>query len=208
MFKKFSRAFAVVVVPFVGALLIRFLYFTNKKEFHTNNPLPQEATIYACWHGDLMLFAHSYMHYKKSPLHVKALVSSHFDGSLIAGTLKKFGFDIISGSSNKNAARVLIHAIKALNDGYDIGITPDGPRGPRHKAANGVVSLAHKTDSKVILVEIRPESYWQLSSWDKFVIPKPFGTIHFYYTDPIDLTSMKVEEARDLIEKGLLKHEY
>lgn len=207
MLKRFSRAFAVVAVPFLGALLIRFLYFTNKKKFHTNNPLPEEATIYACWHGDLMMFAHSYLHYKNPP-HVKAVISSHFDGSLIAGTLQKFGLEIIAGSSNKNAARVLIQAIKALKEGYDIGITPDGPRGPRHKASDGVISMAHKTGKKVILVEVRPESYWQLNSWDKFVIPKPFGTIHFYYSDPLEIDKMEVQEARAFIENGLLKHVY
>lgn len=205
MLKRFSRAFAVVAVPFLGALLIRFLYLTNKKKFHTNNPLPSDPTIYACWHGDLMMFAHSYLRYKNPP-HVKAVISSHFDGSLIAGTLKKFGLEIIAGSSNKNAVRVLIEAIKALKDGYDIGITPDGPRGPRHEVADGVIAMATKTGKKVILVEIRPESYWQLSSWDKFVIPKPFGTIHFYYSDPIDVKSMETEVARIYIKAGLDKH--
>ncbi len=197
----------MVVVPFVGSLLIRFLYLTNKKEFHTKNPLPEEATIYACWHGDLLMFAHSYLRYKNPP-HVKAVISSHFDGSLIAGTLKKFGLEIIAGSSNKNAVRVLIKAIKALNEGYDIGITPDGPRGPRHEVADGVIAMATKTGKKVILVEIRPKSYWQLSSWDKFVIPKPFGTIHFYYSDPIDVKSMETEVARTHIKAGLDKHAY
>ena len=152
-----------------------------------------------------MMFAHSYLRYKNPP-HVKAVISSHFDGSLIAGTLKKFGLEIIAGSSNKNAVRVLIEAIKALKDGYDIGITPDGPRGPRHEVADGVIAMATKTGKKVILVEIRPESFWQLSSWDKFVIPKPFGKIHFYYSDPVDIKSMPTEEARNFIKKGLLKH--
>jgi hypothetical protein len=205
LLKKFSRSLATTLVPILGSWLIRFLYLTNKKEFHTNNPLPDENIIYACWHGDLMMFIHSYLKYKKTP-HVKAIVSSHFDGSLIAGTMQKFGIKVISGSSNKNAARVLIQAIKALKEGYDIGITPDGPRGPRHEVATGIISMVEKTAKKVILVEIRPESYWQLSSWDKFVIPKPFGTIHFYYSDPLELKGMELEEARELIKRGLLKH--
>ncbi|MDF1876765.1 lysophospholipid acyltransferase family protein [Sulfurimonas sp. SAG-AH-194-L11] len=206
MLKKWSRALASSLVPFIGSWLIRFLYLTNKKVFHTNNPLPDESTIYACWHGDLMMFAHSYLKYKNTS-RVKAVISSHFDGTLIAGTLEKFGFEIIAGSSNKNAVRVLIQAIKALKEGYDIGITPDGPRGPRHEVADGIIAMAQKTGKKVILVEIRPLSYWQLSSWDKFVIPKPFGTIHFYYSDPLEIQGMQTEDAREMIKKGLLKHE-
>ena len=205
MFKDFSRSLASTLVPLVGSWLIRFLYLFNKKEFHTKNPLPDEPIIYACWHGDLMMFAHSYLRYKNPP-HVKAVISSHFDGTLIAGTLQKFGLEIIAGSSNKNAARVLIQAIKALKEGYDIGITPDGPRGPRHEVADGIIAMAEKTGKKVILVEIRPEKFWQLSSWDKFVIPKPFNTIHFYHSDPLDIKGMELEEARLLIKRGLLKH--
>ena len=206
MLKKILRAFASVAVPFLGALLIRLIYLTNKKNF-SRDSLPDEPIIYACWHGDLMFFAHSYLRYKNIPK-VKAVVSSHFDGSLIAGTLQKFGMEIIAGSSNKNAARVLIQAIKALKEGYDIGITPDGPRGPRHEVADGIIAMASKTGAKVILVEIRAKSYWQLKSWDRFIIPKPFGTIDFYHSEPLQIKGMDTEEARNLIKEGLLKHEY
>jgi lysophospholipid acyltransferase (LPLAT)-like uncharacterized protein len=154
-----------------------------------------------------MFFAHSYLRYKNPP-HVKAVISSHFDGTLIAGTLQKFGLEIIAGSSNRNAARVLIQGIKALKEGYDIGITPDGPRGPRHEVADGIIAMAEKTAAKVILVEIRPRKYWQLSSWDKFIIPKPFGEINFYYSEPLVIQGMETEKARKLIKEGLLKHEH
>jgi lysophospholipid acyltransferase (LPLAT)-like uncharacterized protein len=195
-----------VVVPIVGAFLIRLVYITSKKNFSAES-LPDEPIIYACWHGDLMFFAHSYLRYKNPP-HVKAVISSHFDGTLIAGTLQKFGLEIIAGSSNRNAARVLIQGIKALKEGYDIGITPDGPRGPRHEVADGIIAMAEKTAAKVILVEIRPRKYWQLSSWDKFVIPKPFGEINFYYSEPLNIKGMETEQARKLIKEGLLKHEH
>jgi lysophospholipid acyltransferase (LPLAT)-like uncharacterized protein len=206
LLKTFLRSFASVVVPIVGAFLIRLVYITSKKNFSAES-LPDEPIIYACWHGDLMFFAHSYLRYKNPP-HVKAVISSHFDGTLIAGTLQKFGLEIIAGSSNRNAARVLIQGIKALKEGYDIGITPDGPRGPRHEVADGIIAMAEKTAAKVILVEIRPRKYWQLSSWDKFVIPKPFGEINFYYSEPLNIKGMETEQARKLIKEGLLKHEH
>ncbi|WP_455756838.1 lysophospholipid acyltransferase family protein [Sulfurimonas sp.] len=185
--------------------MIRILYLLNKKEFHSKN-LPDEPTIYACWHGELLMFAHSYLHHKKIP-HAKVLISSHFDGLLIAKTIEKLGLEIIAGSSNRNAARALIQAIKALKDGYDIGITPDGPKGPRHEVADGIIIMAQKTNSKIVLTEIKPSKYWQLSSWDKFVIPKPFGKIHFYQSEAFDVSGMSLEDARAFIKKGLLKHE-
>lgn len=126
---------------------------------------------------------------------------------LISKTIKYFGLDTISGSTNRNATRVLMQGIRTLKEGYDIGITPDGPKGPRHEVADGVVVMAQKTGAKVVLVRIIPTKYWQLRSWDRFIIPKPFGTLHYYTTAPLDLASLEMQEARDLIKNELQKHE-
>ena len=204
--KKVLRTLALIIVPFIGSLIIRFLYLTNKKEFHAPQSIADEPTIFACWHGELLMLPYLYSHYRKIP-HAKVLISSHFDGALISKTIKYFGLGTIAGSSNRNAARALIEAIKTLKDGYDIGITPDGPKGPRHEVADGIIVMAQKTKAKIVLVEIKPTKFWKLPSWDVFVIPKPFGTLHYFSTEPIDVTSMTLEEARVLIKNGLLKHE-
>lgn len=206
LLKKITRLFALYTLPFVASLLIRFLYITNKKVFHIPEECENEPTIYACWHGELLMFSHAYLHLKKNP-HAKVFISSHFDGMLIAKTIQKFGLQIMHGSSNRNAAKVLIQGIKAIKEGYDIGITPDGPKGPRHSVADGIMVMAKKTKAKVVLVSIKSTSYWQFHSWDKFVIPKPFGTIHFYYSKSLEISHMELEEARQYIKEGLLKHE-
>jgi len=203
--KRLLRAFALVVAPFFGSLIIRFLYLTNRVTFHVPKEISQEPIIFACWHGELLMLPYLYKHYRKTP-HAKVLISPHFDGELISRTIKYFGLGTLSGSSDKSAAKVLIQAIKTIREGYDIGITPDGPKGPRHEVADGIIVMAQKTQSKIILVEIKPTKYWQLSSWDKFVIPKPFGTLHFYASEEINLSGLELEEARDLLQKGLLKH--
>jgi hypothetical protein len=206
LLKKIFRYLALLIVPFIGSLVIRFLYLTNKKKFHYSSDIPKEPIIYASWHGELLMFAYSYLHHKKIP-HAKVFISSHFDGMLIAKTIEKFGLKIIAGSSNRNAAKALMQGIKALKDGYDIGITPDGPKGPRHEVADGIIVMAQKTNTKIVLVEVKPTKYWQLSSWDKFTIPKPFGIINFYSTHPIDVSNMNLKDAKKLIKEGLLKHE-
>jgi len=147
-----------------------------------------------------------YKHYRKTP-HAKVLISPHFDGELISRTIKYFGLGTLAGSSDKSAARVLIQAIKTIKEGYDIGITPDGPKGPRHEVADGIIAMAKKAKVKIVLVEIKPTKFWQLNSWDKFTIPKPFGTINYYSTHLIDISKMEFEEARSLLKEGLLKHE-
>jgi lysophospholipid acyltransferase (LPLAT)-like uncharacterized protein len=206
LLKKLLRAIALVVVPFVGSLLIRLLYLTNKKEIHIPKQISDAPIIFACWHGELLMCHYIYARYRKIP-HAKVLISNHFDGMLIAKTIEHFGLDTIAGSSNRNAAKALIQGIKALKDGWDIGITPDGPQGPRHKAADGVVVMAQKADAKIMLIEMVASRYWQLSSWDKFTIPKPFGTIRLYASELLDVSQMELEEAKELVQKGLLLHE-
>ena len=195
-----------MVVPFLGSILIRLLYLTNKKVFHVSNTLDNEPKIFACWHGELLMLPYLYFHYRKEA-NAKVVISSHFDGKLISQTVQYFGLDTISGSSNKNPARALIQALKTLKDGTDIGITPDGPKGPRHEVSDGVVIMAQKTGAKVVLLNIKPSKYWQLNSWDKFIIPKPFGTLHYYATEPLDLVGMDMQDAKTLVKKELLRHE-
>ena len=146
-----------------------------------------------------------YSHYRKTP-HAKVLISPHFDGKLISKTIQYFGLGTLAGSSDKSPAKVLIQSIKTLKEGFDIGITPDGPKGPRHEVSDGIIIMAQKAKAKVVLVEIKPTRYWQLNSWDKFTIPKPFGIINYYATAAIDLDGFKLEEARKIIQNGLLKH--
>ncbi len=206
MLKKISRYLALIIVPLLGSLLIRLISLTNKKVFHAPESLGDEPFIMACWHGELLLTPYAYTRYKKNPK-VKLLISEHFDGNLIAKTLNNFGFETIRGSSTRGGAKALIASIKELKNGYDLGITPDGPKGPRHDVSDGIIVMAQKAKAKITLVEIKPTSFWQLSSWDKFVIPKPFGTIHYYISDLIDISELEFEEARTLIKEGLLSHE-
>lgn len=206
MLKKLSRALALYLVPSIGSMLIRLIYLTNKKEFIAPEKLSDEPFIMACWHGELLMIPYAYKRYKKIP-NVKLIISDHFDGSLIAKTLSHFGFGTIRGSSTRNAARALLSAIKELKAGSDLGITPDGPKGPRHEVADGIVVMAQKAKVKVVLVEIKPSEYWQLNSWDKFVIPKPFGVIRYYISDMLDVSSLSIEDAKEIIKEGLLKHE-
>lgn len=207
MLKKLSRSLALFFVPTLGAFIIRLLHYTNKTVYHGPDFIENKPYIIAFWHGELLMLPYFYKHYRKIP-HAKAIISPHFDGMLIAKTLKKFSIGNLSGSSDKNPTKVLIQAIRFLKEGYDIGLTPDGPKGPRHEVADGVVAIAKKTEAKILLVEIKPTRYWQLNSWDRFKIPKPFGTIHYYTSDPLDVSEMEFEAARALIKEGLLKHEY
>ncbi len=136
------------------------------------------------------------------------VISDHFDGQIIAKTNSFLKLKSIHGSSTRNGAKVLIAAMKVLKSGGDVGITPDGPKGPRHEVADGIVIMAQKTKSKIIVLSSVPKSYWQLNSWDKFTIPKPFSEVDLYASEPIDVSGMTREEARALIQEQMLIHDY
>jgi len=206
LLKKLLRFLALILLPFFGSIFIKLLFLSHKKIYHTPKTITDEPLIFACWHGELLFLAPFYTKYRKI-VHAQVLISNHFDGAFISKTIQYFGLGTLAGSSNKNAVKVLIQAIKALKNGYDIGITPDGPKGPRHEVADGIIVMAQKTRTKIVLIEIKPTAYWQVDSWDKFMIPKPFATTHFYASSEIDVCDMELEEAREHIKKGLLKHE-
>ncbi|HEX5623118.1 MAG TPA: lysophospholipid acyltransferase family protein [Sulfuricurvum sp.] len=205
MRKRFLRALALYAAPLLGALLIRFLYLSSKKRFHLPQLIPQEPVIFACWHGDLLMQPYLYYQFRTHPK-AKVLISEHFDGQIIARVIRYFKLGTIHGSSTRGGAKVLIQGLKALNEGYDIGITPDGPKGPRHSVGDGIVVMAQKRHAKVIVYDCLPSSYWQLSSWDRFVIPKPFGTLDYYASEPIDLEGLSMEEAKSILHEALMRH--
>lgn len=207
--KKFKKAFlqrlALWVVPPLGALLIRFIYYTSKKRFHLPDTIPEDSVIFAFWHGDLLMMPYLYYQFRKTP-NANVLISDHFDGRIIASVMRYFRLGTIHGSSNRNAAKVLIAAMRTLKEGADIGITPDGPRGPRHEVADGIVAMAQKTGAKVIAYSCVPSRFWQLSSWDRFTIPKPFCTMDFYASEPIDLAGLDAVSAKARVKAALMEH--
>lgn len=205
MRKKILRKLSLLVLPFVGTLLIRFIYLTSHKRFHLPKVIPDESVIFACWHGDLLMQPYLYYQFRSTPK-AKVLISEHFDGQIISGIIRFFKLGSIHGSSTRGGAKVLIQALKALSDGYDIGITPDGPKGPRYSVGDGVVVMAQKRHAKVVVFHCCPSRYWQLTSWDRFVVPKPFGTLEFYASEPIDLEGLEMEEAKTLIKEHLMKY--
>lgn len=183
---------------------MRLIYLTSKKTFHFQGTVPKQRCIIGSWHGDLLMQPFSYKKMRKYPKAV-IMISEHFDGELIAKTVAYFGLGTIRGSTRKGAARVLMQAIKKVKNGYDLGITPDGPKGPRFTVSDGIVIVAQKLDRPIILLNCVPSRYWQLDSWDKFVIPKPFCHLEFYCSEPFTVTDMEMEDAKKLIHDKLMQ---
>ncbi len=134
----------------------------------------------------------------------KAMISHHSDGEGIARMVNHLGVESIRGSSSKGGVKALIGAIKELREN-NVAITPDGPRGPIYSVADGIIALGQKTNSEIYYFSYTATKYWQLKSWDKFIIPKPFGTIEFYVSEPFNINGLEKESARNLIKKKMEK---
>ena len=204
MFKTLSRSIAQVILPPLGYLLMRFFWVTSKKNFHLANEISQDQSIVVCWHGELLMSPQAYRYFHKKQA-ASGIISRHFDGEMIARALMYFSINPLRGSSSRGAAQVLLEAFRALKKGDDLLVTPDGPRGPRHSISDGAIALAHKAKAPVLTVNYIPKEYWQLDSWDKFVIPKPFTTIDFYLEN-VSLEGMKLDEAKKFLSDKMLVH--
>lgn len=203
-FKKFKKNLAISVVPFFLQLIVRFIYMTNKKVYHYPAPMDNENFILSFWHGDLITQPLNYQTFKKNG-QVKAMISEHSDGEIIRRTVEALGIGSLSGSSTRGGAKALLGAIKALQNGIDVAITPDGPKGPKHTIADGIVMIAQKTNARVVCFGSKASNYWQFNSWDDFTIPKPFGTIDLYIGEPFSIQDLTIEEAKEKIKINMEK---
>ena len=184
MRKRLLRKLTLTIVPFIASLLMRLIYISAKKRFYLASALPEGAIIFAFWHGNLLLQPFVYHHLRKHG-RANVMISEHFDGRLIAKTMRFFGLGTIAGSTTKGGARVLRAAISTIKSGVDIGITPDGPKGPRHEIAPGVLAIAKITHVPIVTFYVQAASKWQLKSWDAFEIPKPFTHLNIFISAPI-----------------------
>ena len=206
MKKKILKSLQTTVIPYILQLIVRFIYLTNKKVFYHPTDDIDKTFIVSMWHGDLLMQPFNYQKFKPNGS-VKAMISEHRDGETIRKTVQYLGIGSIDGSSTRGGVKALISGIKELRNGGDIAITPDGPKGPIYSIADGIVLLAQKTKSPIRTLSCIPTKYWQFRSWDKFVVPKPFGRLEFYISEAFYLDELSLEDAKTLILKKMQEHQ-
>src|SRR6202041_3107836 len=152
--------------------------------------------VYAFWHRCLLAGAWHFRDYR-----LTILISRSFDGELIARTVERLGFVAIRGSSSRDGAPGLRNLQRAYLDGHYCAITADGPRGPAMVAKPGVAHLAQLVGAPVYTCYLHPHRAWELRSWDRFLIPKPFSRVTVPWTSPLapDLPSVQAALDRSVI---------
>jgi lysophospholipid acyltransferase (LPLAT)-like uncharacterized protein len=182
---------ALVLIPPFAAVLIRLLGLTLRYvDLPEADVKPGYAipgpTVFAFWHRSLLACA-----YRFRNLDIAILISSSFDGELIARTVERLGFHAIRGSSSHGGAAGLRNMQLAYLQGHRCAFTADGPRGPAFRCKPGVAYLANSVGGLPRLGpdEVQPagtwvgcfyalpDHAWELKSWDRFLIPKPFSRV-------------------------------
>jgi hypothetical protein len=158
--------------------------------------------IYCFWHRYLLPLAYIFRNSGKT-----ALVSKSKDGLLAAAVARRWGHEIVLGSSSRGGSSALREAIAVLQRKHCMVITPDGPRGPFGKVKPGVAQMALTAGAPVVAVTLTANSVWRLRSWDGFVIPKPFSRVTVALTEPMTVddpvSGEAVESLRRKIEERL-----
>ncbi|MBS3905809.1 MAG: lysophospholipid acyltransferase family protein [Syntrophaceae bacterium] len=193
--------------PWLAYRVIRILGRTMR--FEVVNPEIQRSFIEkgipyiaAFWHDRLLMMPLAYQGKKSS-----FLVSPHRDGLIVGRALKRFGFNPIFGSSSRGGASAIKEMVKAIQNGSDMGIVPDGPRGPRHRLQLGVIELARRTGNPILPLTFSASKKKIFKTWDRFLLPYPFSKGVFIWGEPIyvdrDGKRDYLEEVKILVERRL-----
>ena len=183
------------VIGFVGTAVIRLLSATWRIQRIDATGFDALLTqhksfVFAIWHGEMLPLMCAHRHQG-----ISCVISEHRDGEIIASIAKNFGIAALRGSTSRGGARVLLEVVSRLRSGAVVGITPDGPRGPRHTFAPGGAVAAQRAGVPVVGARALVDRAWRLGSWDAFMIPKPFARVSVVYSSPQRVLGASARDA-------------
>ena len=165
-----------------------------------------EPAIYCVWHNRLALCLVPYFGYVKKRNHtpgLAALVSASKDGGLLASILECFGVHPVRGSTSRRGPQALLELTTWAERGYDLAITPDGPRGPRYVVQEGIMGLAQVTGFPIVPVSYNLGWKFQSKSWDRFQIPLPFPRCEMLFGKPVRVSREASDAEREALRQQL-----
>jgi lysophospholipid acyltransferase (LPLAT)-like uncharacterized protein len=196
--------------PWLAYWMIRMLESTMRFE-HINGEIPMSLLqkeiqgIGAFWHGRLLMMGHAYKGQPRKGL--SFLVSSHRDGKAVGKALERFGYHPILGSTTRGGFFAFSKMVKAFEEGHDLVVVPDGPRGPRCQVQPGVIELAKLTGAPIVPLAFSASKRKILNTWDQFLLPYPFSKGVFVWGEPVlvdpDGNMAHLEEKRAALERRL-----
>ena len=148
-----------------------------------------KSVILAFWHGRIFMAT-----YRFRGQGIVVMISLNRDGEYIARVIQHFGYGVARGSSSRGSHGATVEILRAMQKRQDVGVSIDGPRGPRYVAKPGAAFLAKKSGNPVIPFSISVEKKWMMKSWDHFQVPKPFSQAVVLIGSPIYVDEYASEE--------------
>jgi lysophospholipid acyltransferase (LPLAT)-like uncharacterized protein len=181
----------------LGVAILRLLaatwrYRVRNAEAVTSLRRGRTPFLWSLWHGEMLPVL--WLHRDQA---VRVLISEHRDGEIIARVAHALGYGTLRGSSSRGGARALLEIVREIESGREIAITPDGPRGPAHRVAPGILAAAQRTGAPIIGVRATAGRVWRLRSWDGFMIPKTFTTVTVTYGGPLRVGATSARRAEE-----------
>lgn len=167
----------------------------------------QGPVIFSLWHNRLAFAYPVYHHYVRKwrpESGIATMISASKDGALLARVFEHCGIQPVRGSSSRRGRQALLELTRWMERGYHIGITPDGPRGPRYSVQDGIVALAQVTGRPIIPVSGFLTPKIALRSWDRFQVPVPFGRCEVTFAPPVWVPRNATEAERQACRDQLL----
>jgi len=167
----------------------------------------QEGMIGACWHNKLLamlLGFRAYFGRCYTSSRCVAVISESEDGEIIARFFRDLGGNCIRGSSSRRAEDALRGMVRELERGASVFITPDGPRGPKYRLADGLIQAARLSQRPIVPVSGSFGRSLRLrSTWDEFEVPLPFGRFTFHFGQPTfvprEMSAREYDEVKSLV---------
>ena len=138
-----------------------------------------EPVAFVLWHNRLFLVSEIFRRYRHGRP-VYGLVSASKDGAWLDAFFSIVGIRSVRGSSSRLGREAVTALVKTMQAGNDIGITPDGPRGPCYDFKAGGLIVARRAHAPLLLLGGQFSSAWQLRSWDRFYLPRPFSRVRIF----------------------------
>ncbi len=201
------------IVGYLAAIIMKtwsmtLRYEVNGQRGFSKPEIGEKPVIFALWHNRIFTMPPIWKRTGGMGRSSVVLTSASKDGTILATAMEIFGLGAIRGSSSRRAVSALIGMKKALREGFDVCVTPDGPKGPRYTVQPGVIKIAQATETEIIPIHIRYGAAWRLNSWDRFFIPMPFSRVRVSFDAPHripkDLSPEDFENARLALEKCLI----
>ena len=203
--KWHQRLGALLVFALLRAVMVTVrCRFRERSEFFAPNA-PGPA-IFCFWHNRLASCIRVYESHRKphaSGRGMAALISASRDGAFLAGILEWFGVQPVRGSSSRRGPQALLELTTWAERGYDLTITPDGPRGPCYRIQEGVMSLAQVTGLPVVPVTLNVNWKLRSKSWDRFQIPLPFARCEIIVGRVMRVPREATDAERELLRQQL-----